>query len=242
MPLRQQAGLHGAADAAGTAHGVDRAHVVAMAVLDGQAGREIDAERRARERRLDVVDGERVAGEQHLDVAEPHEVAEVLRAPGVDHHRPGHERDASTALPHAAHHLGDARDDGFHPALGGDLVAHEPERGLVAGLQVRLHADALHPAHHELALPDVSQFPAADLARSSTTRAASMRWCSTTIHAAVDVNGGAMVGGGVEVLRRGAVHVGLDGGARPGRPGRSSRRRTAWPAGAGAIRSSAPAA
>ena len=66
------------ADAAGAAHGVDRAHVIAMAVLDGMAAAEIDAERRARERDLDVVHGERVAGEQHVDVAEPDQIAEIL--------------------------------------------------------------------------------------------------------------------------------------------------------------------
>ena len=62
----QHAGLDRAADAAGAPHGVDRAHVIAMAVLDGMAGRQIDAERGARERHFDVVDGERVAREQHV--------------------------------------------------------------------------------------------------------------------------------------------------------------------------------
>ena len=57
------------ADAAGAVDRVDRAHVVAVAAFDGRAGFEIDAERRAEQRLLDVVHGERVAGEQHVDVA-----------------------------------------------------------------------------------------------------------------------------------------------------------------------------
>ena len=40
-----------------------------MAVLDAAALREVDAERRAEQRRLDVVRGQRVAGEQHVDEA-----------------------------------------------------------------------------------------------------------------------------------------------------------------------------
>ena len=52
-------------DPAGAPDRVDRAHVVAMAVFDGMAGVEIDAERRARQRELDVVHGKRVARKQH---------------------------------------------------------------------------------------------------------------------------------------------------------------------------------
>ena len=48
---------------------VDRAHVIAMAVLDRMTGVEIDAERRARQRELDVVHRERVARQQQVDVA-----------------------------------------------------------------------------------------------------------------------------------------------------------------------------
>jgi hypothetical protein len=46
--------------AAGAEDGVDRAHVVPVAAFDRLAGFEIDAERRAEQRLLDVVDRERV--------------------------------------------------------------------------------------------------------------------------------------------------------------------------------------
>ena len=46
--------------------GVDRAHVIAVALLDRRARSQIDAERRAEERELDVVHGERVARQHHV--------------------------------------------------------------------------------------------------------------------------------------------------------------------------------
>ena len=46
-----------------------RPDVVLVAVLDAAALRQVDAERGAEQRRLDVVGGQRVAGEQHVDEA-----------------------------------------------------------------------------------------------------------------------------------------------------------------------------
>ena len=48
---------------------VDRPHVVPVAALNGRAGLEVDAERRAEERQLRVVDREGVARQQDVDVA-----------------------------------------------------------------------------------------------------------------------------------------------------------------------------
>ena len=87
------------AQAAGAADGVDGAHVMAMAAFDRLAGFEIDAERGAEERLLDVVHGERVAGEQHVDVAGADQILEVGAAAGVHDDRPGDERDAAAGLP-----------------------------------------------------------------------------------------------------------------------------------------------
>ena len=78
--------------------GVDRAHVIAMAVLDRMAAAQVDAERRARKRHLDVVHGERVAREQHVDVAEPDQSQKYCAAAGVDDDRPGDERDPAAVL------------------------------------------------------------------------------------------------------------------------------------------------
>ena len=55
--------------AAGLADRVDRPHVVPMPAFDGLAGLEVDAERGAEQRLLDVVNGQGVAGEQDVDVS-----------------------------------------------------------------------------------------------------------------------------------------------------------------------------
>ena len=76
---RQHALLDRLLQPAGAADGVDRAHVVAMPALDRLAGVEIDAERGAEERLLDVVNGERVAGQQDVDVAGANQLLKVRR-------------------------------------------------------------------------------------------------------------------------------------------------------------------
>ena len=73
--------------------------MVAVAAFDGLAGVEIDAERRAEERLLDVVDGERVAGEQDVDVAAANQLLEVRRAAGVHDDRSGDDGDPAAARP-----------------------------------------------------------------------------------------------------------------------------------------------
>ena len=81
------------AEAAGAADGVDGAHVVVVPAFDGAPGLEVDAERRAEQRELDVVDGERVAGEQHLHVAGANQLGQIRRAAGVHDDRSGDEGD-----------------------------------------------------------------------------------------------------------------------------------------------------
>ena len=58
---------------------------------------EIDAERGAEERLLDVVHGERVAGQQHVDVAGANQLLKVRRPAGVHDDRPGDDGDAAAA-------------------------------------------------------------------------------------------------------------------------------------------------
>ena len=103
--------------------GVDRAHVMPVAAFDRFAGFEIDAERGAEERLLDVVHGERVAGEQHVDVAAANQLAEIRPPPPVwTTTGPGDDRDAIAGLFGLAHHRGNPRDADLDAALGRDLV------------------------------------------------------------------------------------------------------------------------
>ncbi len=60
-------------------------------------------------------------------VAEANQVAEILCAAGVHHHRAGHERDAAAGAFDAPHHVGHARHGGFDAPLRRHLVAHEAE-------------------------------------------------------------------------------------------------------------------
>src|SRR6185312_5221988 len=64
----QDAGVHRGLDRPGGADGVDRADVVLVTVRHAGALRQVDAERGAEQRGLDVVGGQRVAGEQAVDV------------------------------------------------------------------------------------------------------------------------------------------------------------------------------
>ena len=97
--------LDGVADAAGAVDGVDRRHVIAVALLDRRAGHQVDAERRARQRELDVVDGERVAREHDVHEALTDQRREVLDAAGVHDDRSGDDGDAAAGALHVAHHL-----------------------------------------------------------------------------------------------------------------------------------------
>ena len=156
----QHAALDGGADAAGAVDGVDRRHVIAVALLDRRAGHQIDAERRARQRELDVVHGQRVPGEDDVHVALADQRREVLDAAGVDDDRPGDDGDAAAGRLDVAHHLRDARHAAFDATLGRDVVAHEREAETVALAELRRHADAGVAAHDRLAGLDVPQLAA----------------------------------------------------------------------------------
>ena len=135
---------------------------------------------------LDVVDGERVAGEQHLDVAEPHEVAEVVRAAGVDDHRPGHERDPPTAR----------RARRIMSATRATTVStrRSEETSLLMKPNVGLSRDCRSGCTRMPCIPHTTRSPFL-MSRSfrqvscpsSTTSAASMRCRSTTIHLPLSV-------------------------------------------------------
>ena len=107
-----------------------------------------------------------------------------------------------------AHQSRDPRHAGLDAALGRDLVDHEREIAALAVAELGRDADALEPAHDLVADPDLAQLPADRLAAGGRTIAASMR-CSLDVDpAAADPHLRALVGRGVEVLRRAAVAVG----------------------------------
>ena len=161
---RQHALLDRLPQAARAADRVDRAHVMAMAAVNRLAGFEIDAERRAEQRVLDVVDGERVAREQHVDVAGANQLPEV-RARRRCARAPGRRRTRSCRRPlHLRHHRRDARDADLDAPLRRNLVRHEREAEAIALLELRHRPDALDAAHDRVARPHVAQL-AADRAR-----------------------------------------------------------------------------
>ena len=156
----EHARLDRAAQAAGAADRVDRAHVMAMAAFDRAAGLEVDAERRAVQRLLGIVDRERVAGQQHVDEAAADQLAEVHTAAGVHHHRTGDDGDAIAGALHFFHHRRDPHHADLDPPLGGDLVGHEREAEPIALAELGDDLDAAHADDDEVALPDVAQFSA----------------------------------------------------------------------------------
>ena len=62
-------------------------------------GVEIDAERGAEQRLLDVVHGQRVAGEQDVDEAAANQLLEMRRSAGVHDHRAGDDGDPAARRP-----------------------------------------------------------------------------------------------------------------------------------------------
>src|SRR4030095_8071334 len=139
---------------------VDRAHVMPVAAFDRFAGLQIDAERGAEERLLDVMHGQRVAGEQHVDVAAPNQLAEIRPAAGVDDHGAGDDGDAIAGVFRLAHHRGNSRDADLDAPFGRDLVRHEREPEAIARLELRDDFDAVNPADDSVAAPDLAQLAA----------------------------------------------------------------------------------
>jgi hypothetical protein len=109
----------------GAAHQVDRAHVVAVPVLDCVARPEIDSQRRAEERRLDVVHRESIAREDDIHVTQANQLAQVVSAAGVHDDRTGDEGDPAVPFAGGAQHLRHPGNGCLHPPLGRDIVAHD---------------------------------------------------------------------------------------------------------------------
>ena len=127
----------------GRPHPIDRAHVQAVAALGRLAG-VAHAERRAEDRRLDVVHRDGVAGEHRLHVAVPDEPLEIRPRARVDQGRP-HDPDEIATAPLL---LTDPRRELLvvDRPLAAHLGGHEPELvGAVAPAEKSLgvHHDPL---------------------------------------------------------------------------------------------------
>ncbi len=202
------------ADAAAAADGVDRAHVVVVPVLRRDAARQVHAQRRAEQRRLDVVRGQPVAAEQPLHIARLDQALKERPAAGVDEGRPRHDEDLAPGAPLCPHGLGDAGDQ---PGLGffrGDRAGHELEDVLLARALKRRHPHPFCSADDPLALAD------ADHRHTARPRAPGLHH-DPAVHLDAldgpppppDSHGRGEVGGRVE---RGREHPMLGGRRQPG--------------------------
>ena len=157
-PAVEHALLDRGRDRPAAADRVDGPDVVLVAVLDALAVREVDAERGAVQRRLDVVGGERVAGEQHVDVAGLHQRDHRRGRAGVHDGGPGDPQDLAALPLHLAHLLGDLAHQQRLRLLAGHLRVHELERLLVRLVLAHRehHLDAARAADDPVAAADVA--------------------------------------------------------------------------------------
>ena len=105
--------------------------------------RQVDPERRAVERGLDVVGGQRVAGEQHVDVARLDEGDHRRRGAGVHDGRTADPEHLAAVGLHLAHLRGDLPQQQRLRLLARHRGAHEAEASLVPS---RHREHDLHPA------------------------------------------------------------------------------------------------
>jgi len=122
--VTQHACLDGGGNGSCRGDRVDRPHVIAVAAADRPAAA-VHAQRRARERLLDVVDGDGVAAEERVHVAVADEPGEDVTSARMQHRRADHPHDVS---PTPALLAEDRRDPGVvHRLLAAHLRAHELE-------------------------------------------------------------------------------------------------------------------
>ena len=185
-------------------NGVDRAHMVAVAVLGLTAVAQTHAERCAQNRRLDVMDPQRVARQQRIHPTFADQRRQARVAARMDHYRPGHDNDRLARLAAVAHQRGGLAHCRFHLSFGRRAVGHEGERQPVAFLRLGHHANALHPGHHLVPGANVAQPPAHRRALLPHDQRVHPL-AAHQVPRAVATHQGAVVGGRVEILRRAAV-------------------------------------
>ena len=129
-------------------------------------------------------------------------------AAGVDHHRPGHRHHLEVLIERLPDQRGGLADGGLHLALRRDAVGHEGEGQAVALLGFGDHADAAQPDHDGVALAEIAQAPAGGLAVADHDHGVHALVLDLDPLLAVS-HVGAVIGGGVEILRRAAVPLHL---------------------------------
>src|SRR6185369_10875560 len=137
-------------NAAGAIDRVDGRHVIAVTLFDRCASHQVDAERCARQRELDVMHRQGVAREHDVDVAVADQRGEMLHATGVDDDRTSDDGYPSAGRLDLTHHLRDTSDAALDPPLRRYVVAHEGKAEAVAFAELRRHAYAVVTADDAL--------------------------------------------------------------------------------------------
>jgi hypothetical protein len=134
--------------------------VIPVSLLDGRSRRQIDAERGARQGKLDVVNSEGVAGEDRVDVSAANQLREVLHATRVYDDWPGDDGNSAAAFLYFLHHRRDSRHASLHAAFRRDVVAHERKAEAIAFPEFRRHTNPFVSADDRVADCDVTQLAA----------------------------------------------------------------------------------
>ena len=88
----EQTGFHRFRDAARTADGIDRAHLILMPAIGRRYALQIHAQRGAVERVFDIVNSKRVSGAKHIHVSALDQFLQMLGRAGVHHGRAGYQQ------------------------------------------------------------------------------------------------------------------------------------------------------
>ena len=210
MPLLSTPFSTAGLDAAEPADGVDRPQVVLVALLGRQAAVERDAQAGAVERLLDVVRGQGVAGEEHVEVAEADQLRRCARRCRCGR-RPGRARRGSSRPPPCVRRMAAAISRtvtplGFSLETGLAMNSNRFCRGRRLG---REDAQPLPADDDPVALAHVGHRHAAGRLAFGIEEDAAVHLLVLDLDPfAVEPDLGAVVGGAVEALGKGAVHVG----------------------------------
>src|SRR4051812_32609509 len=88
---------------------------------------QIDPERSAEQRLLEIVDGNGIPAQQGLDVPLPNKTRKVFPGSGMDHHRAGHDNHLAPARTEPPQSPGNLPPHHLHPPLARNPSSHETE-------------------------------------------------------------------------------------------------------------------
>ena len=117
----------GGGNAAGAADGINRAQVMAVAAVDGDAPLQVDAQGCSEEGLLDIMHGHGIPAEQRLHVTLANQPREVFARAGVDGDGTGDHHGAGAAGAEPMEFPGDLLHHEFHAAFAGNARAHKAE-------------------------------------------------------------------------------------------------------------------